>query len=324
MAPGAAISYYGAVDSSSKSLLDALGAAIDDNAAGAITNSYGSLGEGDTRAAIQAQEDAAKEAIAQGIGIYFSSGDDGDEHTVIGYVSADYPASSPRVTAVGGTSLGVGPTGHRSFEIGWGTKKTTLAGKPGSAGAHWEPAPPGPFLYGSGGGTSRLFREPAYQKHVVPYKLANKFGGQNRVVPDLSMDGDPTTGMLVGETQTNLNGSVSYGEYRIGGTSLSSPLLAGYMTDANEMAGTRIGFINPAIYALAQDPSIRDVRSPRSQIAALRNDYNNGANAAAGTTISLRSFNFDTSLHTKPGYDNVTGLGVPGAGASLMQALASP
>jgi subtilase family serine protease len=322
MAPGAAISYYGAVDSSSKSLLDALGAVIDDNDAGAVTNSYGSLGEGDTRASIRAQEDAAKEAIAQGIGVYFSSGDDGDEHTTIGYVSADYPASSPRVTAVGGTSLGVGPTGGRSLEIGWGTKRTALAGKPGSPNAHWAPAPPGPFLYGSGGGTSRLFREPDYQKHVVPHKLASKFGGLNRVVPDLSMDGDPTTGMLVGETQTNLNGNVKYGEYRIGGTSLSSPLLAGYVTDATEEAGSRIGFINPMIYALADDPSIRDVRSPRSQIAAIRNDFNNGANGADGTTISLRSFNFDTSLHTTPGYDNVTGLGVPGAKASLMDALA--
>ncbi len=324
MAPDAAISYYGAVDSSSKSLLDAMGAAVDDNNAGAITNSYGSLGEGDTQSSIRAQEDVAREAIAQGIGIYFSSGDDGDEHTAIGYVSADYPASSPRVTAVGGTSLGVGPTGHRSFEIGWGTKKTSLAGKPGSPNAHWEPAPPGPFFYGSGGGTSRLFREPAYQRHVVPYKLASKFGGQNRVVPDLSMDGDPTTGMLVGETQTNLNGTVKYGEYRIGGTSLSSPLLAGYMADAAEQAGVRLGFINPALYALADNSAIRDIRSPRSQIAALRNDFNNGANRAAGTTISLRSFNFDTSLRTTPGYDNVTGLGVPGAGASLMSALSGP
>ena len=324
MAPGAAISYYGAVDSSSKSLLDALGAAVDDNVAGAVTNSYGSLGEGDTRASIQAQEDVAKQAIAQGIGIYFSSGDDGDEHTAIGYVSADYPASSPRVTAVGGTSLGVGPTGRRSFEIGWGTKKTVLAGKPGDPNAHWAPSPPGPFLYGSGGGTSRLFREPDYQKHVVPHKLASKFGGLNRVVPDLSMDGDPTTGMLVGETQTNLNGTVKYGEYRIGGTSLSSPLLAGYMALANQAAAARVGFINPALYALSGNSAIRDIRSPRSQIAALRNDFNNGANAAAGTTISLRSFNFDTSLRTTPGYDNVTGLGVPGANASLITALAGP
>jgi len=159
---------------------------------------------------------------------------------------------------------------------------------------------------------------------VVPYRLADRFGGLNRVVPDLSMDGDPTTGMLVGETQTSPNGAVKYGEYRIGGTSLSSPLLAGYMADANELAATRLGFINPALYALSGGPAIRDIRSPRSQIAALRNDFNNGANASDGMTISLRSFNFDSSLRTTPGYDNVTGLGSPAAGAALMYALAGP
>jgi subtilase family serine protease len=40
------------------------------------------------------------------------------------------------------------------------------------------------------------------------------------------MDGDPTTGMLVGETQTFPDG-VYYDEYRIGGTSLAAPLFAG-------------------------------------------------------------------------------------------------
>jgi len=84
MAPAATIDYYGAVDSSSKSLLDALSAAVDDDFAGAVTNSYGSLGEGDTLSAIRAQEDVAKQAIAEGIGLYFSSGDNGDEHTAIG------------------------------------------------------------------------------------------------------------------------------------------------------------------------------------------------------------------------------------------------
>jgi subtilase family serine protease len=323
MAPGANIAYYGAVDNSSKALLDALSTAVDDNV-DEVTNSYGSLGEQDTTAAIRAQEDVAREAIAQGTGLYFSSGDNGDEHTYLGYVSADYPSSSPRVTSVGGTSLGVGPTGKRSFETGWGTKKTVLVGKPGSPNAHWAPAPPGPFLYGSGGGTSRLFREPGYQDHVVPLKLSTKYGSRNRVQPDLSMDGDPTTGMLVGETQTFPNGKVRYGEYRIGGTSLSSPLLAGYIADASQLAGNRLGFINPALYDLARgdSPAIRDVRSPRTQIAALRNDFNNGVNSNDGTTISLRSMNFDTSLHTEPGYDNVTGLGVPGSRGSLMEALA--
>jgi subtilase family serine protease len=323
MAPGADLAYYGAADVGGKALLDSLVNVLDDGTASIITNSYGSLGEGLPKPAINAQEEAAKQAIAQGVGIYFSSGDDGDERSTIGFVSADYPASSPRMTAVGGTSLGVGPTGHHRFEVGWGTKKSTLVGKLGSRRAHFAPAPPGDFLYGSGGGTSRLFGQPSYQHGVVPPALVNRFGGRGRVVPDISMDGDPTTGMLVGETQTAPDGSVGYDEYRIGGTSLSSPLFAGYMALANQHAGFSLGFANPALYALAGSGAIRDVRPAPTQLAALRNDFNNGVDASDDTTISLRSFDLDSSLHTKKGYDDVTGLGSP-AGAKLLYALGGP
>lgn len=44
-------------------------------------------------------------AAATGVSVLFSSGDDGDEYTTIGQVAADYPASSPWATAVGGTTL---------------------------------------------------------------------------------------------------------------------------------------------------------------------------------------------------------------------------
>ena len=54
--------------------------------------------------------------------------------------------------------------------------------------------------------------------------------------------------MLVGETQTFPDGSVRYGEYRIGGTSLSSPLFAGIEALADQAAGHPHGFANPAIY----------------------------------------------------------------------------
>ena len=50
------------------------------------------------------------------------------------------------------------------------------------------------------------------------------------------MVGDPNTGFLVGQTQTFPEG-VSYDEYRIGGTSLSSPLFAGVMALADQQAG---------------------------------------------------------------------------------------
>ena len=220
------------------------------------------------------------------------------------------------MTAVGGTSLGVGPLDNHLFEVGWGSRSTTL--KHGK----WRPKPPGSFYYGSGGGTSRMFAEPDYQLGVVPNHLATRYGGRARVVPDISMDGDPNTGMLVGETQTFPNGKVKYGEYRIGGTSLSSPLFAGYTALANQAAGHRLGFLNPALYGLAGNSAIRDIRPTRTPLANVVGYFNNGVNSSAGKAILLRTFDRDSSLRTKKGYDNVTGLGSPGS--SLIQALAGP
>ena len=70
------------------------------------------------------------------------------------------------MTSVGGTSLGVGAQGEYLFETGWGTT-TASVGRHG-----WTPAPPGPFPYGGGGGTSGMFAEPDYQVGIVPDALA--------------------------------------------------------------------------------------------------------------------------------------------------------
>ncbi len=263
---------------------------------------------------IQLEQQIFKQAISEGIGLYFSSGDNGDEQATLGHTSADFPASSPDVTAVGGTTLGVGPSNNYRFEVGWGTMIT------GQAGNTWSPQPPGDFLYGSGGGTSRLFGEPGYQRKVVPARLARRYGGVGRVVPDISMDGDPNSGMLVGETQTFPDGSVKYGEYRIGGTSLSSPLFAGYMAVADQRAGFHHGFVNPTLYGLSDSNAIRDVRPSPTQIAVVRNDFNNGVDKSSGVSTTLRSADLDGTLKTTAGYDDVTGLGTPGA-SRLLKAL---
>src|SRR5262249_44193757 len=158
--------------------------------------------------------------------------DDGDETDNLSQPSPDFSASSPYVTAVGGTSLGVAANGGRAVETGWETTKSSLTK------GTWSPVP-GAFLYGAGGGTSRLFAQPWYQQGVVPASLAsqNQKGHKlGRVVPDVAMVGDPNTGMLIGETQTFPNGTY-YDQYRIGGTSLSCPLFAGIMALANQRAG---------------------------------------------------------------------------------------
>src|SRR5229473_1521033 len=76
-----------------------------------------------------------------------------------------------------------------------------------------------------------------------------------RAVPDVGALGDPNTGYLIGQTQTFPDGTVTYSEYRIGGTSLSSPIMAGIMAVVNEQrhaAGkSLVGFANPLFYSEA-------------------------------------------------------------------------
>ncbi|EWM16544.1 peptidase [Kutzneria sp. 744] len=305
MAPGAKILYVGGADCSS--LDEALNRIVAGNQAQIVSNSYGDQGEDIPADEVQAFESIAKQAAAEGIGLYFSSGDSGDESHALPKPSADFSASSPWVTAVGGTSLGIGRNGSKVLETGWSTGKSTL-----TAGA-WSPAAPGAWLYGAGGGTSVLFPEPNYQKGVVPDALAkqNQTGAnRGRVVPDISMDADPTTGMLIGITQTFPDG-VRYGQYRIGGTSLASPLMAGLMAVADQFGG-RHGFINPWLYkAVSHTPAVSDVK-PVTGAGEVRVDFVNGTDASGGYVRSVRSFNnTDQTIQTTRGYDNVTGLGTP-------------
>jgi subtilase family serine protease len=314
-APGANILYVGASDCEDTSLDIALNTVVSKNLAQVVSNSYGDLGEDIPADEVRAFESIAIQAALQGIGLYFSSGDSGDEVANLGTPSPDFSASSPWVTAVGGTSVGIDKSGKRVVETGWETGKSLL-----TDGA-WVPPAPGAYLYGSGGGTSRLFPEPFYQKGVVPTALArqNQTGkGLGRVVPDISMVGDPNTGMLIGETQTFSDG-VYYDEYRIGGTSLSSPLFAGFVAVADQIAGHRHGFINPALYRLGVGGPIKDVVHQNN--ADVRVDYANAENAADGLLTSVRTFDFPgLAISTTKGYDNVTGLGTP-AGAALLKRL---
>ena len=317
MAPGASIVYWGAASSGGTDIRRAMIDIVDNHRADIISNSYGVFGEQVPTKGIVADSDVYIQAGVEGIGVYFSSGDDGDEIATLGYRTVDWSASSPYVTAVGGTSLGVGAMDEYLFETGWGTTNSNLRhGK-------WRPVPPGSFVYGSGGGTSILFPEPGYQQGVVPDSLSGYWGigFDNRVVPDIATVGDPNTGMLVGETQTFPNGSVRYGEYRIGGTSLSCPLMAGIMALADQRAGTPHGFSNPALYGLAGTGAVRDIVNPATTMAVVRANYVNDVNARQGLYYLLRSLNQTGTLHTIPGYDDVTGIGSPN-GEAFLQALA--
>jgi subtilase family serine protease len=306
MAPGAHITYVGAASCEDTVMDKALNYVVSNHVADIISNSYGNLGEQVPAAEVTAFHQIVREAAMKGIGVYFSSGDSGDEVANLGRPEPDFPATDPWVTSVGGTSLGIGRDRLTVVETGWETTKSTLVG------THFEPPAPGDFLYGAGGGTSRLYGQPWYQKGHVPDRLAMKNhrnGAKGRVSPDISTVGDPNTGMLIGITQTFTRG-VFYDQYRIGGTSLSCPLLAGLMAIADQITGPAHGFINPSLYARQGTRSLIDVKHVNN--ADVRIDFINGVTKSEGFVTSVRTFDYQgLAIHTTTGYDDVTGLGTP-------------
>jgi subtilase family serine protease len=189
---------------------------------------------------------------------------------------------------------------------------------------------------GGGGGTSYFYSQPFYQAPIVPSALALRneaiFGPTPlRVIPDISMDADANTGMLIGLTQTFPDG-VYYDQFKEGGTSLASPLLAGVIADADQAAGAPLGFLNPVLYkAFAQTPAaFFDVVAPANPdaTAVIRVDYANSVDATSGYVVSLRAINYagpetycdgtgncatrNVTLTSTSGFDSLTGLGSAG------------
>jgi len=300
MAPAADIVYVGAPNNF-QDLDAALNHVVDRHLASIVTNSYGFNTELLPAGFIKPQEDTILQGVVEGIGIYFSSGDNSDESLVEGYRTTDWPASSPFVTAVGGTSLGVGSNNSRVLETGWGTYTRSLHLDGSWGDASW--------LYGAGGGVSQIFREPAYQVGVVPSSVFVAQGRSGRAVPDVAAIADPNTGYMIGETQTFPGGTAKYSEYRIGGTSLASPIFAGIMALADQAKGAPHGFSNPLFYMNAG--SFYDVLHVHA--AVVRANYVNNIDNLAGTVYRLRTFDQGLSLLTTPGYDDVTGVGAPSA-----------
>jgi subtilase family serine protease len=298
MAPDSNIRYYGAVSCYDDDIFNAQTQVVDDNVASIVTNSYGEPEEALGADLAAAEQQLFLQAAMQGISFMFSSGDNGDELAATGIKQPDASATDPYVTAVGGTADAIGASGDMLWQTGWGTQKYSLS----QDGTSWNPVG---YLYGAGGGDSALYNKPAYQQGVVP----NSYGS-GRAVPDVAMDADPTTGMLVGETQTFSDGTY-YAEYRIGGTSLASPLFAGMTALASQSAGGRLGFLNPAIYSQAGTAVFDDVKGATRDSGNIRVDYANGEDASDGLLYSVRTFNEDSSLAVRKGWDDVTGVGSP-------------
>ena len=321
MAPGAKVVFVGATDCLS-GLDNAWAETIDSHVADVITNSWTDGIDDITllgQAYVTFYEQFSTEAALTGITVNFSSGDSGD-HTAGGTDLTDktveFPADLPYVTGVGGSSVFIGS--HRQWldEYGWQTDYSTLTN------GAWTPAPPGTYSSGGGGGTSQLFTQPFYQVGKVPASISQYYSSTPmRAVPDIAMDADPNTGMIVGETQVFPDGTY-WDQYRIGGTSLSSPLLAGVVAVANQVHRHPLGFINPLYYRLLGSSALHDTVAPTSPVAQVRTDYTNFLDNSQGKFWRLQTVDVQSStLHDTPGYDDETGVGTPRGPAFFLSAL---
>jgi len=335
MAPDANVTYVGARSCQDIDLSTALAYIVNHHTADIVTDSWG--GPYNTTTAQPLYDFIFKAGAAEGIGFFFSSGDNGYEDPAYEdagstKVQVDFPTSSPWVTSVGGTSLAIGKNKDYKFETGWGTELDPLASS-----GKWLFNPPGTLADlqnwydgSSGGGVSTAYTQPAYQKGVVPTKLAEdvpqgKAKGPMRVIPDVSALADPSTGILVGET---LYGPVSQPHKtrfylsRIGGTSLASPIFAGIEADASQAAGHPLGFANPLIYSLDKSNKstkafndVTDHPLGSGLLAEVRSNYSDPYNKVGPLVTYLRTLGYNgvgaSKLSAVKGYDDATGVGSP-------------
>jgi len=120
IAPGARIVAVAAQSQSDQDLVAAVNLIIEKKLATIVSNSYETQVEaGLTDALIW--EALATQAALKGIGLYFSSGDSGDDSAGFGNPTISFPGSLSTITSVGGTSLALGNLGQRLWETGWET-----------------------------------------------------------------------------------------------------------------------------------------------------------------------------------------------------------
>jgi hypothetical protein len=202
IAPGATIILSVANSNSDVDLLAAVDAAV---AAGAtiISMSFGG-NEFGSEAGFDTHFNKA------GVTCIASSGDGGES------TSVEWPAVSPFVLGVGGTSLFLDSAGNQT--------------SPESA---WS---------GSGGGLSLVYSRPVYQNGWFQPSWAAMRG-----VPDVAYNADPNTGVFVYDLS---NG----GWFQVGGTSAGAPQWAALVALANQLRGGSgpLGPANSTLYGLAQ------------------------------------------------------------------------
>jgi len=326
IAPGAKIALLLATDRAS--LDEAINYAVVHHLGNTISNSWSTIEGFGNPAQYGRVNRILQMAAAQGIDVNFATGDFGDESLRAGFISVDFPASSPFATGIGGTSLALNPDNSIAFQTGWGNNLTRIAETNALNNSPVVPPLSLGFQFGGGGGTSLTFDRPSFQSGLsVP--------GTKRLVPDISIFGDPFTGAEIIET---INGQLSVGV--IGGTSLSTPVFSAVMAIAAQKAGHGFGQAASLVYGLPAG-AVTDIVAASSPgnvtgvingspvsadaLAAPLGNTTNYYSALYNSPFSTRwfviTFGTDTSLTTGPGWDNVTGVGTPN-GVTFVNAIA--
>jgi subtilase family serine protease len=192
--------------------------------------------------------------------------------------AVDWPASDPLVTAVGGTQLSLLSTGQRTQADRVWNDSTNDALNNAFSGD------PDPSALATGGGLSTVFARPSYQDSVAGVV------GQQRGTPDIAMSG-ACSGLV--NTYQSFAGEPA-GWYVDCGTSEATPMFAGIVALADQVAGHSLGLINPALYAMsaAHAPGLVDVTAGNNSVSFLQPNLVTVKGYAAG-----------------PGYDLASGVG---------------
>lgn len=229
-----------------------------------------------------------------GVAIVASSGDYGylNWFSETAPESADYPASSPHVVAVGGTRLNVNATSKA-----WESESVWNDG--GFSGGALKGAGAG------GGGCSVPFAAPEWQLNVADW--ASVGCGSSRAVADVSADADPYTGVAIYDS-TETEGNKGWAT--IGGTSVAAPIVASVFA----LAGGTHGVAYPArtLYENAQlvPASLHDV-TLGSNGECLKPFEKSSGTSGCSVAEEAQTCSAHAICLAGAGYDGPTGVGTP-------------
>lgn len=260
-------------------------------------------------------DDFFGQAAAEGISVFVASGDAG----VAGCASLDAPpdsgepkstnilCASQYVTCVGGTEFA--DANHSAYWRSTDGDNYVSAIGYIPEGAWNEPLDDNghPQLAASGGGFSTYLPTPAWQHGVgVP-------GSQGRYTPDVSLHASTDEGYFTCMAAQNASCVISnhmFSFIEAGGTSASTPGLAGIAALLDQSTGSAQGNLNPRLYSLAADAAaaaFHDVTVSSSGVSgctlAVPSMCNNTTPGPSGLSGGLVGYEVGT------GYDEVTGLG---------------